>query len=80
MIQSTSISQTEALVAHYRSSSKAARRNFVRWIISTEIEESNANTIKDTEKVFRAVSRGLKSADNLPVMDIDDAEDFLKSL
>lgn len=80
MIQNTCISQTDALVAHYRSSSKTARRNFVRWIISAELEEPSDATIKDTEKVFRAVSRGLKSADKLPVMDNDEAEEFLKSL
>lgn len=80
MIQNMSITQTEALVAHYQSSSKTAQRNFVRWILSTDTDENSTAVAKDTEKVFRAISRGIKNAEKYPAMSVDEAEEMLKSL
>lgn len=79
MIQNANITQTEALVAHYQSASRTAQRNFIKWIVSIEDETAGA-AIKDTEKVFKAICRGLKDVDNQPVMTIDEAEEMLKSL
>lgn len=75
----SNITQTDALVAHFRSASRKAQRDFVRWIMSSE-EGSTENIVRDTEKVFGAICRGLKDADSVPSMSIDEAEALLKSL
>lgn len=80
MIQNTTITQTDALVAHYQSSSKTAQRQFLRWIVSADTEKNSVAVVRDTEKLFRAISHGLKEADKLPAMNIDEAEAMLKNL
>lgn len=79
MIHNANVTQTDALIAHYKSSSRTTQRNFIKWIVSVE-DEAAAATVKDTDKVFKAICRGLEDVDNQPAMAIDEAEEMLKNL
>ena len=89
--QEPQISQLDALWTLFQAQTKSVRKAFTQRILEQaaiakkkpcikSADDDNSARIKDTEKVFFAIERGLKEADNIPAMNIDEAEELLKSL